>query len=125
MTQEETVLDKLAPVEVEKVVEKTVEVNKLTPEQTADLAFVANMRKEKKAKMVKDILDNTEAGTWDDATLTAMSEEVLAKVHKSVAKKVEAEQVDYSMVPGFTAQAKSDSGGPLYMPGIEIESDKK
>lgn len=125
LTQEETVLDKLTPVEIEKVVEKTVEVNKLTPEQTADLAFVANMRKEKKAKMVKDILDNTEAGTWDDATLTAMSEEVLAKVHKSVAKKVEAEQVDYSMVPGFTAQAKSDSGGPLYMPGIEIESDKK
>lgn len=125
LTQEESILDKLTPVEVEKVVEKTVEVNKLTPEQTADLAFVANMRKEKKAKMVKDILDNTEQGTWDDATLTAMSEEVLAKVHKSVAKKVEAEQVDYSMVPGFTAQAKSDSGGPLYMPGIEIESDKK
>lgn len=126
LTQEESVLDKLAKPEIKEVEKKVeIEVNKLTPEQTADLAFVANMRKEKKAKMVKDILDNTEAGTWDDATLTAMSEEVLAKVHKSVAKKVEAEQVDYSMVPGFTAQAKSDSGGPLYMPGVEIESDKK
>ena len=121
LTQEETVLDRLAPVEVEKVVEKTVEVNKLTPEQTADLAFVANMRKEKKAKMVADILSNTESGTWDEPTLTAMSEDVLERVHKSV-KKVEAEQADYSMIPGFTAQSKSDSGGPLYMPGVEIES---
>ena len=71
--------------------------------------------------MVKDILDNTEQGTWDEPTLTAMSENVLEKLHKSVAKKVEAEQVDYSMVPGFTAQSKSNSGGGLTLPGIVLE----
>lgn len=123
LTQEESVLDKLTPVEIVKEVEKKVEVNKLTPEQEADLAFVANMRKEKKAKMVKDILDNTESGTWDDATLTAMSEDVLAKVHKSV-KKAEVDAADYSVIPGYTIQAKSGSGGPLYIPGVEMETEK-
>ena len=124
LTQEESVLDKLGKPEVKEVEKKVeVEVNKLTPEQTADLAFVANMRKEKKAKMVKEILDNTEKGVWDEPTLTAMSETVLEKVHKSI-KKAETEVSDYSMVPGFTAQGRTNSGGALFMPGVEIEEQK-
>ena len=122
-TLSEAALDKtITPkvIEKEKVVEKTVEVNRLTPEQEADLAFVANQRKERRSKLVKGILDNTEKGVWEEATLTVMSEDVLERVFKSVKKE---ETVDYSIngETNLNANAKSGSGGALYMPGIEVK----
>lgn len=110
--------------EVVKVEEKTVEVNKLTPEQTADLAFVANMRKENRTKKITSIVANTEKGTWDEATLNTMSEDVLDRVFKSV-KKVE-EKVDYSL-NGEVIEVNtgsSTSGGILLPPNVKVETSK-
>jgi hypothetical protein len=108
--------------EVVKEVEKKVEVNKLTPEQEADLAFVANQRKERKGKMVKAILDNTK-DVWDEVSLNAMSEEVLEKVFKSVEKK---ETADFSLngdvrTLNNNSNSNSGSGGRLYLPGVEVK----
>jgi hypothetical protein len=118
LTQDEGTLDKLAPVvkEIEKIVEKTVEVNKLSAEDQADLAWAKKMRKEKRETIIKGIQDNTEKGTWDDATLSAMTEDVLERVLKSVKKDV---VVDYSV----NANVQSNTGGiePLYPVGVEIK----
>jgi len=118
LTQDEGTLDKLAPVvkEIEKIVEKTVEVNKLSAEDQADLAWAKKMRKEKRDSIIKGIQDNTEKGTWDDATLSAMTEDVLERVLKSVKKDV---VVDYSV----NANVQSNTGGiePLYPVGVEIK----
>lgn len=106
--------------EVEKVVEKTVEVNRLTPEQTSDLAFVANQRKERRAKLTKGILENTEKDTWNEATLNVMSEDTLERLYKSVNK---GEIVDYSLnaVSAINANADSGSGGMMFPTGVEVK----
>jgi hypothetical protein len=120
----ETALDKtITPkvVEKEKVVEKTVEVNKLTPEQEADLAFVANQRKENRDKMIKGILENTEKGTWTEDDFKEMKDDKLEKVFKSVKKE---EGGNYSLNTGGVQANTSGSGGSLYPAGVEIEVKK-
>jgi hypothetical protein len=123
LTQDEKTLDKLAPVvkEVEKIVEKTVEINKLSTEDQADLAWAKRMRKEKRDATIKGIQANTEAGTWDDATLNTMSEDVLDKLFKSV-KKEETQVVDYSL----NANVQSNTGGiePMLPAGVTFEVRK-
>jgi hypothetical protein len=123
LTQDEKTLDKLTPgvQEVEKIVEKIVEVNKLTANQTADLAYVAKLRADKREATIKGIQANTEAGTWDDTTLNTMSEDVLDKLFKSV-KKEETQVVDYS----FNANAQSSTGGiePMLPAGVSFEIKK-
>ena len=105
--------------EVEKIVEKTVEINKLTPAQEADLAFVAKQRAEKRSAMMKGIQENTEKGTWDDTVLSTMTEDMLERVFKSVKK--EEVQADYSLMGagGFATNARDEEA--LYPAGIEIK----
>lgn len=117
LTQEETTLDKLNPEVVEKIIEKVVEVNKLSAEDQAILAFGKKQMKERKEKMVKGIQDNTE-GVWEVETLNAMSEEMLEKVFKSI-KKEEPAPV-YFGESGFSANASKEE--PLYPAGVKIET---
>jgi hypothetical protein len=117
LTQEESILDKLAPQVVEKVVEKTVEVNKLTPSQEADLAFVARQRAEKRNSIIQGIQANTSKELWSDETLNAMSEDMLERVYKSVKKE---EVVDYSFQAN--AYAKVSGEEPLAPTGITFET---
>lgn len=94
-TLNETMLDKIAkPVEVIKEVEKTVEVNKLAPEDQAALAFGKKQLKERRDGFVKIILDNTEKGTWSEEKLGKMDDETLESISKSIKRE---EVVDYSL----------------------------
>jgi hypothetical protein len=119
LTQDEKTLDKLAPVvkEVEKITEKIVEVNKLTPDQTADLAFVANMRAAQRNERIQTIQANTSKELWPDEVLKGMNEDTLKRVFDSV-KKEEA-PVNYALQANF----QSNTGGveALYPAGVEIK----
>jgi len=109
-------------VEKEKVVEKTVEVNKLSTEDQADLAWARDQRKARRENWVKEVIANTEKGTWEEATLKEMKDDVLERVFKSVKKE---DTTDYSVNGGTPPTVnKSGSGGALYMPGVEIEETK-
>jgi len=121
LTQDEPTLDKLAPeiVEVEKIVEKTIEVNKLSAEDQAALAFGKKQMKERKDAMVKGIQDNTE-NVWDAETLNAMSEEMLEKVFKSI--KREEAPINYSVMSGGNFNTSVSAEEPLYPAGIEINA---
>lgn len=84
----ETALDKVITpkvVEVEKVVEKTIEVNKLSNEDQAALAFGKKQMKERKEKMIKGIQANTDK-VWTDEKLGKMDEDTLEGIYKSVVK---------------------------------------
>ena len=121
LTQDEPTLDKLAPeiVEVEKIVEKTIEVNKLSAEDQAALAFGKKQMKERKDSMVKGIQDNTE-NVWDAETLNAMSEEMLEKVFKSI--KREEAPINYSVMSGGNFNTSVSTEEALYPAGIEINA---
>jgi hypothetical protein len=108
--------------EVEKVVEKTIEVNKLSTDDQAALAFGKKQMKERKEKMIKAIQDNTEKGIWEDAVLTTMSEDMLERVFNSVKK--EETLVDYSLNSGRTINANASTEDALYPAGVTIEVKK-
>ena len=119
LTQDEVHLDKLFPEEVapvEKVVEKVIEVNKLSPEDQADLAWARRTRKEKRESIIRDIQANTETGVWDDVTLNAFTDDVLDKMAKSIKKEVVA---DYSL--NANVQSSTGSVDILYPAGVEIK----
>lgn len=92
-------------------------VQSLSPEDQAALAYGRKQLKERKEKMIKGIQDNTEKGTWDDATLNAMGEDILEKVYNSV-KKEEKAAVYLGERP-FNANASGEE--PLYPAGVEIK----
>jgi hypothetical protein len=135
-TLEESQLDKLfvkeelkPVVETNKVEEKkepeviTPVTNELSPEDKAALAYGRKQLKERKEKMIQGIQANTEKGTWDDATLNAMSEDMLEKVFKSV--KREEVPADYSLNASAPVNTNtSGSGGSLYPVGVVIENKK-
>ena len=88
-TLSETALDKALKVkEVEKVVEKTVEVNKLTANQKEALAYGEKQLADARSRMVKGIQDNTEAGIWTDEKLNKMDRDTLESIYKSVVGKL-------------------------------------
>jgi hypothetical protein len=72
-------------IEKEKIVEKTVEVNKLSAEDQAALAFGKKQMKERKEKMIKGIQANTDK-VWTDEKLGKMDEDTLEGIYKSVVK---------------------------------------
>lgn len=117
-TLTEAQLDKMAPIET--VVEKKIEVNRLTPQQEADLVFVANMRAEKKRKLISEIQANTEKDVWSEDSLGRMDDDTLDRVHRSV-RKAEA-IVDYSVTGG---SPQVNAGVPEPMLPIGVEFDKK
>ena len=97
--------------------------NQLSPEDQAALAYGRKQLKERRDSMIQGIQANTEKGTWDDATLNAMSEDLLEKVFKSVKK--EEVPANYSLNAGAPLNLNtSGSGGSLYPAGVVIESKK-
>ena len=123
LTLEETVLDKLAPVvkEIEKVVEKTVEVNKLTPEDQAALNYGKKQLAENRSKMIKGIQANTAKGILTDEKLKVMDDDTLEAIYKSVKKD---EEVNYELNGGVVNHT-SNGEEPLYPAGVEVETEKK
>jgi hypothetical protein len=113
---DENQLDKLTP----KIVEKTVEVNKLTPEEKAALAYGQKQLKERHEAMMKTILDNTE-NVWSKEVLEKMDDEILEGISKSVKKE---EIVDYSINAGSGIQT-GEKVAVLLPIGVEVETDKK
>jgi len=123
-TLSETALDKtITPrtVEVEKIVEKVVEVNKLAPEDQAILAFGRKQLKERRDAWIKGIQDNTREGLWTGEKLGKMDDETLEAIYESV-KTEEPEMGDYTFnAGGFNANRASGSGGSLYPAGVEVK----
>ena len=118
----EAMLEKLAkPIEVEKVVEKTIEVNKLTDEQKADLAYAQRLRKEKKDLTIKGIQDNTSKELWPDAILSTMSDDHLDRLYNSVKKE---EVADYSGMATFARIAGTDEIEPMLPAGMGLNTKK-
>jgi hypothetical protein len=118
-TLNEELLDKMAkPIEKEviKEVEKTIEINKLTPEDQAALNFGKRQLKERRDGWVKKIQDNT-AGVWAEDELKVMSDATLEKLAKTVKKE---EVVDYSLNTGFETNVTS-TVEPLYPAGIDVK----
>lgn len=124
MTQEESVLDRLAPKVIEKTVEKTVDVNKLAPEDAAALAYGKKQMKLRREALVNGIKANTAEGLWTDADLNDMSEEKLEKLFNSVKK--EEEVVDFSFGAGnHGLQNNADETEPLYPSDVTFVDSKK
>jgi len=96
LTFDEATLDKLAPtvVEIEKKVEKEVEVNKLSPEDKAALAYGKKQMKARRDLMTKSIQDNASKETWPDAVLNSMDEDTLERVYISTKKE---DETDFSL----------------------------
>jgi len=88
------VFEKFEPVivEKEKIVEKTIEVNKLNPEDQAILAYGKKQMKERRESMQKGIQANTVEGIWTDEVLNVMNEDTLERVFNSVKKEEIAEK---------------------------------
>jgi hypothetical protein len=122
-TLDEKALDKaITPKvkEVEKIVEKKVEVNSLTDAQKAALAFGEKQLKERREGWVKGIQSNTDK-VWTDEKLNKMDDETLEGIYKSVKKEA---PVDYSMQGSFVSNDTSGSGGSLYPCGVVMENKK-
>lgn len=117
----EDALDKITPkvIEREKIVEKTVEVNKLSEEDKAILAYGRKQMKERKDKMIEAIKANTAEGVWDDATLNAMGEDTLERVFLSVNKE---EKHDFSLNANSNLQSTKGIAPMVY---FEEEEPKK
>jgi hypothetical protein len=135
LTQEEATLDKLLSKKpVEKIVEKTIEVNaKLTSEQVlnamsvedkAALAFGRRQLAEKRANMIKGIQDNTSKELWPDTILNTLSEDMLDKLYASV-KKEDEDTVNYSLNGNLRyIDVNAGEEEALFPVGVEIETKK-
>jgi hypothetical protein len=101
--------------EVEKIVEKTVEVNVLSDEDKAALASYKRQLKEKRDATIKMIMDNSE-GVWAVEDLIAMKDDVLTKVSSLIKKP---ETADYSLnANAYSSIAPVES---LYPAGVIIK----
>lgn len=123
LNQEESVLDKLfpeevAPVIVEKVVEKTVEA--LSAEDKEALTYGKKQLKERREMMAKAIQDNTSVETWPSEVLNAMNEEMLQRVYASV-KKTSVEQHDYSLNGSTGVQVNAGELEAMYPAGLDVK----
>lgn len=129
-TLSEAQLDKVIPkviektVEVEKKVE--VEVNKLTPEDQAALAFGKKQLKERRERYIKGIQANAK-DIWTDDKLKNLDDDMLESIYKSVVKEVEPELGDYSLLgAGMRPQIHEENDEPpLKMTGFGVKNEKK
>ena len=124
LTFEESFLDKLEPVvvekEVEKVVEKEVEVNVLSEEDKAALAAYKKEQKDRLDAMKKEIQANAGEDKWPTEILDKMDRDTVERLHGSLKKE---EVTDYSVMGGHY---KAPEGiAPLYPAGVGIETKKE
>jgi len=124
-TLTESALDKISPRVIEKIVEveKTIEVNKLAPEDQAALAFGKKQMKERRELWIKGIQANTEKGVWADEKLNKMDDDTLESIFKSVYKEEEV-QVNYGPFGGEPINNGTEEIEPLYPVGVEINEEK-
>jgi hypothetical protein len=121
-TLSETALDKaITPKvkEVEKVVEKTVEINKLSKEDQADIAWARQQRKEKRDAMIQGIQANTSKELWPETEFATMSDVQIKRVYDSVVKE-DTPSGNYSL-NGSGVQANASTEEILLPTGIEFE----
>jgi len=126
LTQNEATLDKLAPVvnEVEKVVEKTVEINKLSKEDQADIAWARQQRKEKRDTMIQGIQANTSKELWPNTEFETMTDVQIKRVFDSVVKEESAVAGNYLLNSANNFNANASTEEILLPSGIKFE-DKK
>jgi len=122
-TLSEAILDKMAtPIEkiVEKEVTKTIEINKLAPEDQAALDFGKRQLKERRDGWMEKIQANTK-DVWSKEELESMSDATLEKLAKTVKKE---EVVDYSVGSGFQNYGSTEPVEALYPVGVSMEVKK-
>jgi hypothetical protein len=126
LAQDEAMLDKLMPspddtveaaaAPVAPVTQSAPAVSALSAEDQAALAYGKRLLQERRAKMIQGIQANA-AGIWPEATLTAMNEDTLEMLYKSVQKPA---AVDYSPLGGGAPQTNS-TVAPLLPAGTEAK----
>jgi hypothetical protein len=123
-TLSEVALDKITPKVITKTEKEIVEVNKLTEEQKADLAFAAKQRKAKRTALVNGIQANADnKAIWTDDILNAMSEDGLERVYKTVTK--EEAPTDYSLQSGKEVVINENKIKPLLPTGMAVKDEPK
>ena len=127
LTFDAPTLDKLAPtvVEKEKIVEKEVEVNKLSDKQKSALAFGEKQLEARTAAMTKSIQDNTSKEQWPDTVLNSMDEEMLTRVYNSTKKE---DATDYSLQNNIGKDTLQDNAGevePMVLGRSEFIKEEK
>ena len=124
-TLSEDQLDKIAPKVIEKEVEKKVEVevNKLTPEDQAALAFGKKQLKERREKYIAGIQANAK-DIWPAERLKDLDDDMLERIHNSVVKEEEA-PADYSLYgAGIRRPESADQEEPLLPTGFGMSKEK-
>jgi hypothetical protein len=120
-TFSEAQLDRIVPVEVEKIVEKVVEkevqVNNLSDEEKAAFADYHRQKKEKHDAKIATIQKNSKEGTWTVEELEGMSEDVLTKIAVLAEKK---EVVDYSLTSGSAIGVNESKEAPMPPTGVKF-----
>lgn len=111
----EELLDKLAPVVIEK--EKVVQVNAISDEEKAMLEAYKQELKQRRDKMISEIQANTSKEQWPDDVLNGMKDDVLKRLHESVVKAQSS--VDYTLAAGgFNVNVGLKDVEPLYPIGV-------
>jgi len=101
-------------------IKTTEDFIKVVPEEMRDsLSSGLKLHNEKRASMVKDILDNT-GDTWNKEELEKMNFETLRKVHRSIP-----EIADYTALGDNGRTVIKEGRKPLLPAGVEIEEPKK
>jgi hypothetical protein len=116
-TFSEDQLDKMVPIVIEK--EVTKEVNVLTDDQKADLAYAAKQRKERSEKLIKGIQTNAK-DVWSDADLVKKDEGELEKIFFAI-NKVKVEEFDYSVTGEVDLNINECTEEPLLPTGIKLK----
>lgn len=113
----EEVLGKMVPKEVAPVVNTGVQ---LSPEDKTALEFGKQQLKAHRDSLMQKITANTAEGTWDNASLEAMSNDTLTRIANSIPAKEE---------PATAGVYLNNNGGsgaskivPMYPTGIEVEN---
>jgi len=114
----------MKPTEITKEVTKEVikEVNVLSDEDKAALADYKRQLKETHDALVKEIQDNSEAGTWTPEELNAMNDSVLKRIAGILRKDAE---VDYSVNSVQSIQSNASKERPLPPTGIRFKTVTK
>lgn len=114
-------LDKLVPKTIEVNTETVKEVNVLSEADKAALAFGHKQLKARRDAHIAGIQANTAKDLWSEASLTAMDDDTLEKVYKSVYKEPE-QTFDFSLNGNNQMRTNSSKKEEaLYPAGVEVK----